>query len=54
MYPFILCGGVVASWLLRLTLDQALWVQVLAGDLVYIHGQIKKILLNKYLFSRKE
>ena len=33
--PFrVLVGGVVASWLVRLTQERALRVQVLAGDIV--------------------
>jgi len=27
-------GGTVASWLVRLSLDRAVWVRVLAGDIV--------------------
>ena len=46
----MLCGGSLASWLLCSTLDEVLWVQVLAGDIKYIHGQIKKI----FNISRKE
>ena len=30
----VLVGGAVASWLVRLTSEQAVWVRALAGDIV--------------------
>ena len=29
----VFVGGIVAPWLVRLTLERAVWVQALAGDL---------------------
>jgi len=35
MHSTYYVGGVVASWLVHLSPDQAVWVQALAGDIAF-------------------